>query len=74
MEKTKPQYRLIDVGRGKFSGIVTAQSDEQEHIEHAILGEAGKHLMSHDLDLDGDTEGGTILAGFRTVGKYERVH
>lgn len=67
-------FKIIDLGRDKWTGIVKAQSDEPEHVEHALLLEVKKHVMSRDIDFQGDTDAGFIVVGgFRVVGKYRRL-
>lgn len=71
---TQIRFRMIDVGRDKWNGEVVAQSEQPEHVEHALLREARKHLRSKDIDFEGDTESGFItVGGFRAVGRYERT-
>lgn len=75
----KEKYRLVDVGRGKFSGFVEAASAQPEHVEAAVLREAKKHLRSNDIELSfiedklGIVSGEIVVGGFRMVGKYKRV-
>ncbi len=65
-------YELKNVGRNKWCGDVSVRVDVREHIEAAIILEAQKHLMSRDIDIAGNRERGTIFAGLRPVGTYER--
>ena len=71
MARTK--YKLIDVGRNKFNGVIEAQSEHAEHVEAAILRQARNHLMSCQVHVVGDTVEGTIYAGLRPVGTYKRM-
>lgn len=67
-------YKLMNVGRRKWCGEVRAQTDEPGHVEMALLRAAGPHLMSQDIDFNGDNEKGDItVGGCRVVGTYERV-
>jgi hypothetical protein len=67
-------YLLENVGRSKWSGTVQARGETQEQIEAAIYHEARRHLMSSDIDLNGDDQSGTIIVGgFRVVGTYKKV-
>lgn len=68
------KYRLTNVGRSKWCGEVVAKSEHADDVEFAIYKEATKHLASKGVDIEGDTERGIILAGFRTVGTYEKVY
>jgi len=70
------RYKLVEIGRKKWSGTVTAQGTTGEAVEAEILREARKHLMSRDLKISVDnakdvTEG-VIFAGFHNVGRFER--
>lgn len=69
----KVVYEITNLGRGKWCGAVTAQTGAVEHVEGALMKVARKHLMSQDIDFDGDTESGKfIVGGFREVGTYRR--
>lgn len=66
-------FEVKNLGRNKWAGEVTAQSDAVEHTEAALERVALKHLMSREIDFDGDDhEGKIIVGGFRVVGEYRR--
>lgn len=59
------KYRLINIGRSKFNGIVDVKTDDD------LLRAVGKHPMSRDIEID---EGGSVWAGMRIVGRIENVN
>ena len=66
-------YEVKNLGRGKWCGEIKAQTDAPEHVEAALMKIARKHLMSQDIDFDGDVDSGHIVVGgFRNVGEYRR--
>lgn len=66
-------FEIKNLGRLKWNGEVSVAIDNAEHIEAALLREAEKHLMSRDIDFDGDIDSGKFLVGgFRVVGEYKR--
>lgn len=66
-------FEIKNLGRGKWCGTVKAQTDRPEHIEAALMRVAHQHLMSSDIDFDGDdVQGKFIVGGFRVVGEYKR--
>lgn len=66
-------FEIKNLGRSKWCGEVSVQIDNAEHIEAALLRVASKHLMSRDIDFDGDIDSGKItVGGFRAVGEYRR--
>lgn len=66
-------YEIKNLGRGKWSGEVKAQSDHKEHVENALMKIARKHLMSRDIDFKGDVDAGYfVVGGFRFVGEYRK--
>lgn len=65
-------YEIKNLGRSEWCGEVTARSAHPEHVEAALVGIARKHLMSRNIDFNGDTECGNFTAGFRVVGEYKR--
>lgn len=75
------RYKLIGVGRGKYTGFVEAKTGEGEHVEAAIMREIrAKHLLaSRDVELTyeqddrGIVRGRVLVGGCRFVGAYERV-
>lgn len=73
------KYKLINVGRGKYNGVVETRTGEPEHVEAAVLREVRKHLMSRDVELTfeqderGIVNGDVVVGGCRFVGKFERV-
>lgn len=58
------KYRLIDIGRGKFNGVVDVAH------EAGLLRAIKRHVMSRDVWID---EGGCVRAGLHDVGRVERV-
>lgn len=66
-------YEIKNLGRGKWCGTVKAQSEAVEHVEAALMRVAREHLMSHDIDFEGDIDAGKIIVGgLRPVGEYKR--
>lgn len=66
-------YEIWDLGRDKWKGEVVAQSEEPEHVAMALMKIARNHLMSRDIDFDGDNFSGTfIVGGFHEVGRYRK--
>lgn len=66
-------FEVKNLGRTKWCGEVSVQIDNAEHIEAALLKVAERHLMSRDIDFDGDIDTGKfIVGGFRIVGEYRR--
>lgn len=67
------RFRLEDVGRGKFSGIIEVRNLEElpEKIRKVA------RLMSRDVDIwwsnVAQTEGQVIVGGLRPVGKITAV-
>ena len=74
------RYRLIDVGRDRWTGEVEAQSGAGEHVEVAVMSEAKKHLGSRDVEMIVEYDknqlvkrGVILVGGCRTVGKFKRI-
>lgn len=51
-------YEVWNLGRSKWKGEIVSQSQEPEHVEGALMRIANKHLMSRDIDFDGDVFSG----------------
>lgn len=69
----KVVFLITNLGRSKWCGEVAAQSEAVEHVEAALMRVAEKHLMSRDIDFNGDIDSGKItVGGFRVVGEYKR--
>ena len=64
------KIQLIDVGRSKFNGEVTAKNED------AFYKELKKNFMSNDLEWTYDeekNEGTIIFGGFRVGGKFKVI-
>jgi hypothetical protein len=65
------KYRLIEIGRNKFSGIVEVANQD------SLLREVRSHVMSREVDLvltDGPSGTYTVIVGgYRPVGRIERI-
>ena len=69
------KIQLINVGRGKFCGVIESAKDDADSIAEAAYREARKHLMSRDIEAtyDAETNHGTIEAGFHSVGIFSVI-
>ncbi len=65
MADAPKNFRLVNVGRSKFCGDVLVRNPE------ALMRAVSRHLMSSDVSIDED---GTVLAGFRPVGRIEPLN
>lgn len=65
------RWKLLEVGRGKFTGEVTVSNESE------LLREVQKHLASRGVDIEYDdpeeTTGTVLVGGFRAVGKVIRL-
>jgi hypothetical protein len=74
------RYKLVDVGRGKYNGVVEARTGEPEHVEAVVMRKIrSEHLLaSRDVELTfeqderGIVKGDIIVGGFRMAGRFER--
>lgn len=56
------EFRLVEVGRSKFTGTVHCANGRQ------LLAEVKRHLMSRDVEILAD---GLVVAGVQSVGRVE---
>lgn len=63
---------IIDLGRSKYNGTFQTEDGHSEfEIAGRICVEARKHLRSGSIEVYFDEpSGGTIVAGWRPVGKF----
>lgn len=58
------KYRLVNIGRGKYNGIVNVKNDGE------LVDAVGKHLMSEDVTLvPKGAHDFVVTAGMRPVGE-----
>lgn len=64
------RYRLINIGRNKFNGEVSVNT------ENELLRELKLHLHSYDIGILWHGKlprAGTVTAGFHSVGRVEEI-
>lgn len=66
MIKNKVRVKIINLGRGNFTGSFTFTGSDEE-INNQLETECRKHLISQNISCDGKT----IFAGFHKVGEIE---
>jgi hypothetical protein len=61
-----PNFRLVEVGRSKWTGDVRAMTSRE------LLSQVGRHLMTDSFWIGED--GKVLVGGVRTVGRVEPLH